>query len=104
VRDSRDTCGSVTVHAASSAGEAVDPIALEPVDEVEILTLVDNVYDALLTSDERVRRAGFGAGAVTARQFEEDRTFAGMIAEHGSLRWSGCTGPAARTRCCSTRA
>ncbi|TDB94193.1 MBL fold metallo-hydrolase [Actinomadura sp. 7K534] len=66
-----------------AAGTAVDPIALEPVDEIEILTLVDNVYDALLTSDERTRRAGFGAGAVTARQFDGDRTFTGMIAEHG---------------------
>ncbi|WP_089328336.1 MBL fold metallo-hydrolase [Actinomadura meyerae] len=64
-------------------GAAVDPIALEPVDEVEIVTLVDNVYDALLTDGERVRRAGAGLGAVTAPQFEEGRTFGGMIAEHG---------------------
>lgn len=64
-------------------GPAVDPIALEPVDEIEIVTLVDNVYDALLTGDDRTRRAGSGAGAVTAPQFEDGRTFAGMIAEHG---------------------
>lgn len=64
-------------------GAAVDPVALEPVDEVEILTLVDNVYDALLGSDDRTRRAGFGAGMVTAPQFEEGRTPTGMIAEHG---------------------
>jgi hypothetical protein len=32
-------------------GAAVDPIALEPVDEVEILTLVDNVFDALLSGE-----------------------------------------------------
>ncbi|MFA1541546.1 MBL fold metallo-hydrolase [Actinomadura monticuli] len=64
-------------------GAAVDPIALEPVDEVEIVTLVDNVYDALLTGDARTRRAGSGTGAVTAPQFEEGRTFAGMVAEHG---------------------
>ena len=30
------------------AGSAVDPIALEPVDDVVVTTLVDNVYDALL--------------------------------------------------------
>ncbi|WP_301175334.1 MBL fold metallo-hydrolase [Actinomadura geliboluensis] len=66
-----------------AAGAAVDPIALEPVDEVEIVTLVDNVYDALLTDGERTRRAGAGKGAVTAPQFEEGRTFAGMVAEHG---------------------
>ncbi|MFE9103462.1 MBL fold metallo-hydrolase [Actinomadura geliboluensis] len=66
-----------------ATGAAVDPIALEPVDEVEIVTLVDNVYDALLTDGERTRRAGAGKGAVTAPQFEEGRTFAGMVAEHG---------------------
>jgi 7,8-dihydropterin-6-yl-methyl-4-(beta-D-ribofuranosyl)aminobenzene 5'-phosphate synthase len=66
-----------------AAGAAVDPIALEPVDEVKIVTLVDNLYDALLTGDERVRRAGSGAGAVRAPQFEDGRTFAGMVAEHG---------------------
>ena len=43
-------------------GSAVDPIALEPVDEVVITTLVDNVYDALLTGDERTTRAPFTAG------------------------------------------
>ncbi|MFG1858583.1 MBL fold metallo-hydrolase [Actinomadura geliboluensis] len=66
-----------------ATGAAVDPIALEPVDEVEIVTLVDNVYDALLTDGERTRRAGAGKGAVTAPQFAEGRTFAGMVAEHG---------------------
>lgn len=29
-------------------GDAIDPIGLEPVDEVVVTTLVDNVYDALL--------------------------------------------------------
>jgi hypothetical protein len=32
------------------AGSAADPIALEPVDDVVVTTLVDNVYDALLTA------------------------------------------------------
>ena len=33
-------------------GSAADPIALEPVDDVVVTTLVDNVYDALLTGDD----------------------------------------------------
>src|SRR3569833_4058653 len=64
-------------------GAAVDPIALEPVDEVEIVTLVDNVFDGLLTGDERIRRPAPGLGTVAAPQFEGGSTPAGMIAEHG---------------------
>lgn len=64
-------------------GSAVDPIALEPVDEIVITTLVDNVFDALLTGDERTTRASFGAGRVQAPQFETGSTTAGMMAEHG---------------------
>lgn len=64
-------------------GAAVDPIALEPVDEVEIVTLVDNVFDGLLTGDERTRRPSMGMGMVAAPQFEGGRTPAGMRAEHG---------------------
>ena len=42
-------------------GRAADPIALQPVDDVVTTTLVDNVYDALLTSDDTItRRAGSG--------------------------------------------
>jgi hypothetical protein len=37
-------------------GNAIDPIALAPVDEVVVTTLVDNVYDALLGGDETVIR------------------------------------------------
>ncbi|MFC5993108.1 MBL fold metallo-hydrolase [Pseudonocardia hispaniensis] len=64
-------------------GPAVDPIALEPVDEVTVTTLVDNVYDALLPGDERIRRAGFDAGRVAAPQFEDGKTAVGLVAEHG---------------------
>jgi metal-dependent hydrolase (beta-lactamase superfamily II) len=64
------------------SGAAADPIALEPVDEIEITTLVDNVFDGLLTGDERTRRASSGT-TVTAPQFETGRTRPGMIAEHG---------------------
>jgi 7,8-dihydropterin-6-yl-methyl-4-(beta-D-ribofuranosyl)aminobenzene 5'-phosphate synthase len=64
-------------------GGAVDPIALEAVDEVEITTLVDNVFDGLLSGDERTRRAEFGSEVVAAPQFEGGGTKAGLVAEHG---------------------
>ncbi|MGW1711083.1 MBL fold metallo-hydrolase [Streptomyces sp. NPDC002206] len=64
-------------------GPAVDPIRLEPVDELEITILVDNVYDGLLTGDERTRRASFAVGVEAATHFEEGRTFVGLVAEHG---------------------
>lgn len=65
-------------------GDAVDPIGLEPVDEVVVTTLVDNVYDALLPGDDRVTRTAFGtAGFVDAPQFEGGGTAAGLRAEHG---------------------
>jgi 7,8-dihydropterin-6-yl-methyl-4-(beta-D-ribofuranosyl)aminobenzene 5'-phosphate synthase len=63
-------------------GAAVDPIVLEPVDAVEITTLVDNVFDALLPGGERVRRAGRGP-EVAAALFEGGSTTAGLRAEHG---------------------
>lgn len=64
-------------------GPAVDPIALEPVDEVRITTLVDNVFDALLTGDERTRRPSFGTGVSAAPQFDGGSTAVGLVAEHG---------------------
>jgi 7,8-dihydropterin-6-yl-methyl-4-(beta-D-ribofuranosyl)aminobenzene 5'-phosphate synthase len=64
-------------------GPAVDSIKLEPVDEVHITTLVDNVFDGLLDSDERTRRAGFGVGVTAATQFDGGKTSVGMVAEHG---------------------
>jgi 7,8-dihydropterin-6-yl-methyl-4-(beta-D-ribofuranosyl)aminobenzene 5'-phosphate synthase len=67
----------------AAEGTAVDPIHLEPVDEVRITTLVDNVFDGLLAGDERVARAEFGVGRVTAAQFEDGSTPAGLRAEHG---------------------
>ena len=67
-------------------GAAVDPITLEPVDELLITTLVDNVYDALLPGDERTRRAPFSAGTAVAPQFEDGRTAVGLVAEHGVRR------------------
>jgi 7,8-dihydropterin-6-yl-methyl-4-(beta-D-ribofuranosyl)aminobenzene 5'-phosphate synthase len=64
-------------------GPAVDPITLEPVDEVVITTLVDNVFDALLPGDAETTRASFGAGPLAAPQFEGGITPAGLRAEHG---------------------
>ncbi|PRY51381.1 7,8-dihydropterin-6-yl-methyl-4-(beta-D-ribofuranosyl)aminobenzene 5'-phosphate synthase [Geodermatophilus tzadiensis] len=54
-----------------------------PVDEVVVTTIIDNVFDALLTSDDRVTRAPFASGSVAAPQFEGGRTFTGLRAEHG---------------------
>jgi 7,8-dihydropterin-6-yl-methyl-4-(beta-D-ribofuranosyl)aminobenzene 5'-phosphate synthase len=64
-------------------GSAADPIALEPVDDVVVTTLVDNVYDALLTSDDTITRAPLAAGTAQAPQFEPGRTNVGLMAEHG---------------------
>ncbi|HEY5354844.1 MAG TPA: MBL fold metallo-hydrolase [Streptosporangiaceae bacterium] len=64
-------------------GSAVDPIALEPVDEVAITTLVDNTYDGLLAGDERTTRAPLSAGLAEAPQFESGLTTVGLMAEHG---------------------
>lgn len=64
-------------------GPAVDPIALSPVDSVSITTLVDNVYDGLLQSDERVARAPLAGASVPAAHFLEGQALVGMRAEHG---------------------
>ena len=49
-----------------AGGSAADPIALEPVDEVVVTTLVDNVYDALLTGDDTITRAPLAAGTANS--------------------------------------
>jgi 7,8-dihydropterin-6-yl-methyl-4-(beta-D-ribofuranosyl)aminobenzene 5'-phosphate synthase len=56
---------------------------LEPVDEVVVTTLVDNVYDALLAGDERTTRVAFDVGLAEAPQFESGHTMVGLRAEHG---------------------
>jgi 7,8-dihydropterin-6-yl-methyl-4-(beta-D-ribofuranosyl)aminobenzene 5'-phosphate synthase len=74
------------VHAAMpqpAVGGAADPIALEPVDDLVVTTLVDNVYDALLASEDTITRAPFTAGTAQAPQFEPGRTNVGLLAEHG---------------------
>jgi 7,8-dihydropterin-6-yl-methyl-4-(beta-D-ribofuranosyl)aminobenzene 5'-phosphate synthase len=59
------------------------PITLEPVDEVVVTTLVDNVYDALLGGQETITRAPLAAGMAQAPQFESGATQVGLMAEHG---------------------
>ncbi|MFE9868792.1 MBL fold metallo-hydrolase [Streptomyces sp. NPDC005506] len=83
-----DTTNTTAGKAAESAprpvlGQAVDPVNLVPVDEIRITTLVDNVFDALLTDDERTSRTGFGAVDTPAGQFEGGHTSVGLVAEHG---------------------
>jgi 7,8-dihydropterin-6-yl-methyl-4-(beta-D-ribofuranosyl)aminobenzene 5'-phosphate synthase len=65
-----------------SHGEAVGPLALRPVDEIRVTTLVDNVYDGLLPGDDDVTRTGIGY-QVAAPQFESGGTTVGLRAEHG---------------------
>ncbi|PID96860.1 MAG: MBL fold metallo-hydrolase [Actinomycetales bacterium] len=64
-------------------GEAVDPIGLEPVDEVSVTTLVDNVYDGLLTDSDGVTRTPMQAHRPPARHFDTGYAWGGLRAEHG---------------------
>ena len=65
-------------------GDAIDPIALDPVDEIVITTLVDNSYDGLMTDMGPARRAPMGrTPRVAAPQFEQGETVPGLVAEHG---------------------
>ncbi len=68
-------------------GSAVDPVQLIEVDEVTVTTLVDNVYDGLLSGAPhrlgRVDRAALSLGRVPSEQFEDGETVSGLRAEHG---------------------
>jgi 7,8-dihydropterin-6-yl-methyl-4-(beta-D-ribofuranosyl)aminobenzene 5'-phosphate synthase len=65
-------------------GVAVDPIVLEPVDEVLITTLVDNSYDALMADSGAAHRTPFARiPEVAAPQFVGGQTVPGLVAEHG---------------------
>jgi 7,8-dihydropterin-6-yl-methyl-4-(beta-D-ribofuranosyl)aminobenzene 5'-phosphate synthase len=72
------------LHPAPSEGPAVDPIALEPVDEVIVTTLMDNSYDALMGDTGPARRTSFTRlPDVAAPQYVDGRTVPGLVAEHG---------------------
>ena len=63
-----------------------ETITLEPIDGIEILTLVDNQWDMLLLSDERARRPPMSAAGrpmVQAPIFVDPRLPEMLIAEHG---------------------
>jgi 7,8-dihydropterin-6-yl-methyl-4-(beta-D-ribofuranosyl)aminobenzene 5'-phosphate synthase len=65
-------------------GDAVDPIALESVDEVIVTMLVDNSYDGLMVDMGPAKRRALGrTPRVPAPQFEEGATVPGLLAEHG---------------------
>jgi 7,8-dihydropterin-6-yl-methyl-4-(beta-D-ribofuranosyl)aminobenzene 5'-phosphate synthase len=84
-----DAAGSSADIAAAAAprlieGAAVDPVRLEPVDEIVVTTLVDNSYDGLMTDMGPARRAAMGATPrVPAPHFVQGETVPGMVAEHG---------------------
>jgi hypothetical protein len=62
-------------------GTAVDPITLKPVDEVVATTLVDNVYDGLLSGQETITQAAAGGhGRYPARPLSQRRAAAGAYA------------------------
>ena len=58
-------------------GDAVDPVALAPVDEVIVTTLVDDIYDALVAGNDTITRTPFAAGAAQAPQSSPDRPRSG---------------------------
>jgi len=63
---------------------AVDPIALEPADEVSITMLVDNVYDGLLTDAGPARRTPLPRSPkIPVALFEGGEVAGGLVAEHG---------------------
>lgn len=65
-------------------GAAVDPIMLEPVDEIIVVTLMDNSFDALMGDVGPARRAPFPRLPTTpAPQFVDGTTAPGLVAEHG---------------------
>ncbi len=56
---------------------------LEPVDSVEVLTLMDNSTDMTLESDEIAARTLFGAGQVPAAIIEGSMAPNAFVSEHG---------------------
>jgi 7,8-dihydropterin-6-yl-methyl-4-(beta-D-ribofuranosyl)aminobenzene 5'-phosphate synthase len=65
-------------------GEAVDPITLEPVDEVTVTMLMDNSYDGLLGDVGPATRNGLvKTPKARSTVMLEGETRPGLVAEHG---------------------
>ena len=78
------TAAALAAAPRPAPGPAVDPVTLEPVDEVTVTMLVDNAYDALMADVGPARRAGFGRTPPgPAAVFESRQTLPGLVAEHG---------------------
>src|SRR5580700_6683892 len=67
----------------AAEGRAVDPVTLPEADEVEVTTMIDNTFDALLASADGVARTPMGAGRIATSQFADGETVVGLRAEHG---------------------
>ena len=68
----------------AAPGAAVDPIVLEPVDELSVTVLTDNTFDALLADSEIGTRARLGSGGrVPGEQYVDGLAAPGLVAEHG---------------------
>ena len=64
--------------------EPAEPIGIEPVDSVELLTLMDNVTDMLMPDQGPATRAALGSGArQSAAVMAEGWAMDPLIAEHG---------------------
>jgi len=65
-------------------GDAIDPIDLEPVDEVVVTMLMDNSYDGLLgDTGPAVRRGLVTTPSAPSSVMVDGETRPGLIAEHG---------------------
>jgi len=77
-------CEALLAMPRAFEGDAIDPIALEPVDEAIITMLVDNSYDALMGNMGPAQRPAMGRlPTVPAALFENGVTTPGLLAEHG---------------------
>ena len=83
--DARPGSTEVAASAPRTAdGPAVDPIALEPVDSVEVTVLTDNSYDALMTGTRWGTRTRLGqTGTEPGPQYVDGEAVPGLVAEHG---------------------
>ncbi len=73
-------------HSAPRAvdGDAVDPIELEPVDEVVVTMLMDNSYDGLLADSGPAGRRGLVRTPPSPSAVMVDgETRPGLVADHG---------------------